>query len=61
VTNIETECVEHFKALVGVVKTYGGAYGRKPGLVVTELVAQGVKPQEVKTKDCADLKKAKEI
>jgi hypothetical protein len=30
VTN--TEYVEHFKALVGVVETYGGAYGRKPGI-----------------------------
>jgi hypothetical protein len=27
------EYVEHFKALVGVVKTYGGAYGKKPGLI----------------------------
>ena len=37
VTN--TEYVEHFKALVGVVETYGGAYGREPGFVATELVA----------------------
>jgi hypothetical protein len=43
VTN--TECVEHFKDLVGVVETYGGAYGRKPGLVWTELEAQGVRPK----------------
>ncbi len=35
VTN--TEYVEHFKALVGVAETYGGAYGREPGLVATEL------------------------
>ncbi len=28
-----TEYVEHFKALVGAVKTYGGAYGNEPGLV----------------------------
>jgi hypothetical protein len=27
VTNTDTEYVEHFKALVGVVETYGGAYG----------------------------------
>ncbi len=36
-----TEYVEHFKALVCVVETYGGAYGQEPGLVATELVAQG--------------------
>jgi hypothetical protein len=45
VTN--TEYVEHFKALVGVVKMYGGAYGREPGFVATELVAQGVRPEDV--------------
>jgi hypothetical protein len=28
-----TDYFEHFQALVGVVKMYGGAYGRKPGLV----------------------------
>ena len=39
VTN--TEDVEHFKALlVGVVNTYGGAYGCKPGLLPTELEVQ---------------------
>jgi hypothetical protein len=59
VTN--TEYVEHFKALVGVVETYGGAYGCKPGLMATELVAQGMKPQDVNTPDPADVKKAKEV
>ncbi len=59
VTN--TEYVEHFKALVGVVETYGGAYGRKPGLVATELIAQGMKPQDINTADHVDLKKAKEV
>jgi hypothetical protein len=28
-----TEYVEHFKALVGVVETYGGANGNKQGLI----------------------------
>jgi hypothetical protein len=56
-----TEYVEHFKALVGVVETYGGAYGREPGLVVTELVTQGMKPQDVHTADPMDVKKAKEV
>ncbi len=59
VTN--TEYVEHFKALVGVVEMYGGAYGRESGLVATELVTQGVKPQDVDTADCADIKKAEEV
>jgi hypothetical protein len=60
VTN--TEYVEHFKALlVDVVETYGGAYGRKPGLVVTELVAQRATPQDVETPDCTDIKLAKEV
>jgi hypothetical protein len=59
VTN--TEYVEHFKALVGVVEMYGGAYGRKPGLVTTELVAQGMKPEDVATADCAAIIKAKEV
>jgi hypothetical protein len=40
-----TEYVEHFKALVGVVETYGGAYGREPGLVATEMAI--IKAKEV--------------
>ncbi len=38
VTN--TEYVENFKALIVIVETYGGAYGRKLGLVATQLNAQ---------------------
>ena len=56
-----TEYLEHFKALVGVVERYGGAYGREPGLVAMELVAQGMKPQDINTADCADVKKAEEV
>ncbi len=56
-----TEYVEHFKALVGVVETYGGAYGCKPGLVATELVAQGMKPEDVATADCKAIINAKEV
>jgi hypothetical protein len=59
VTN--TEYVEHFKALVGVVETYGGAYGREPGLVATELIAQGVRPQDVDLADRAAIIKTKEV
>ncbi len=56
-----TEYVEHFKALVGVVETYGGAYGRKPGLVATELVARRMKPEDVDTADHAEIKRAEEV
>jgi hypothetical protein len=59
VTN--TKYVEHFKALVGVVETYGGAYGREPGLVATELVAQGVRPEDIDSADRATIIKAKEV
>jgi hypothetical protein len=59
VTNIEY--VEHFKALVGVVETYGGAYGREPGLVAAELVAQGKNPEDVDTADRAAIIKAEEV
>ncbi len=53
--------MEHFKALVGVVETYGGAYSCKPGLVATELDAQGMKPEDIATADCAAIIKAKEV
>ena len=56
-----TENVEHFKALVVVVKTYGGAYGHEPRLVATELAAQGMKPEDVATADRAAIIKAKEV
>jgi hypothetical protein len=59
VTN--TEYVEHFKALVGVVETYGGAYCREPGLVAAELVAQGTKPKDVDTADHKAIIKAEEV
>ncbi len=55
------EYVEHLKALVGVVKTYGGAYGQEPGLVATQLVAQGVKPKDVDTTSQDKIKKAKKV
>ncbi len=59
VTN--TKYVVHFKVLVGVVETYGGAYGHEPGLVAMELVAQGVKPKDVATADQAEIIKAEEV
>jgi hypothetical protein len=59
VTN--TEYVEHFKALVGMVETYGGTYSCEPGLVATEIIAQGMKPEDVATADCAEIIRAKEV
>jgi hypothetical protein len=36
------EYMEQFKAMVRVVETYGGVYGREPGLVQAQLIEQGV-------------------
>ena len=58
VTN--TEYVEHFKALVGVVKIYRDVYSCKPGQVATQLVEQGVKPEDVNTADRKEIIKAEE-
>jgi hypothetical protein len=33
----------------------------KPGLVAAELIAQGMKPEEVGTADCTEIIKAKEV
>jgi hypothetical protein len=49
VTN--TEYVEHFKALIGDVETYRGAYDHELGLVVVQLVAQGVSYKDIDTAD----------
>ena len=56
-----TKYVEYCKALVGVDKMYGGAYGGEPGLVAAELVAQGMKPEDVDTADRAAIIKAEEV
>jgi hypothetical protein len=33
--------MEHFKALVGIIENYGGAYGnKKPGLITSQLIKQ---------------------
>jgi hypothetical protein len=53
-----TEYVEHFKALVGVVETYGGPYGIEPGLIKAQLLEQGVSAADVDTPDTDELKKA---
>jgi hypothetical protein len=59
-----TDYMEYFRALVGVVDTYGGAYGNKPGLLREQLIKQGVSAVDVdKTvsnggPDAAKIKKA---
>jgi hypothetical protein len=56
--------VEYFMALVGVVKTYGGAYGNEPGLLREQLTKQGVSAADVdktianRGPDAAEIKKA---
>jgi hypothetical protein len=53
-----TEYVEHFKALMGIVETYGGAYGNKPGIIKAQLLEKGVLAADVNMPDAAKLKKA---
>jgi hypothetical protein len=59
VTN--TEYVEHFKALIGIVETYGGTYGHEPGLVAAQLVAQEVSYKDINTADREVFVKAKAV
>ncbi len=42
-----TDYVEYFMALVGVVETYGGAYGNEPGLLREQLIKQRVSAADV--------------
>ncbi len=53
-----TEYLEFFKALVGVVETFGGAYGNKPGLVRPQLLDQGVAEADLDDPDADKHKKA---
>ena len=56
-----TEYVEHLKALVGMVETYGGAYGKEPGLMAMELVTQGMRLKDVDSADRVAIIKAEEV
>ncbi len=47
---------EFFKALVGVIETYGGAFGNKPGLIRTKLIARRVPEKDLNSPDPAVLK-----
>ena len=53
-----TEYVEFFMALVGVVETFGGAYGNKPGLVRAQLLDQGVAEADLNAPNANEHKKA---
>ena len=54
-----TDYVQFFQALVGVVETYGGAYGNEPGLINAHLVSQGVAADQVDRATAAQLAAAK--
>jgi hypothetical protein len=56
-----TEYIENFQALVGVVETYGRAYGHKPGLIRLQLTAQGVATKELNAPDPKELKIAEAV
>jgi hypothetical protein len=56
-----TEYVENLKAPVGVVETYGGAYGCKHGLLRAQLIKQGVSARDLDAPDLIESKKAEEI
>jgi hypothetical protein len=53
-----TKYVEFHKALVGVVETFGGAYGNKPGLVTAQLLDQGVAEADLDAPDANEHKRA---
>ena len=53
-----TEDKEYFKALVGVVETYGGTYGNEPGLIKAQLIKQGVAVVDLNSPDPIKQKKA---
>jgi hypothetical protein len=55
------EYVENFKALVGIVKPYGGAYCCKPGLLRAQLIKKGVAIGDLDMPDPAEMKKAEVI
>ncbi len=47
--------------LVGVVETYGGAYGCEPRLLRAQLIKQGVSASDLDAPDLIKLKKTEEI
>jgi hypothetical protein len=55
------EYVEYFKALVGVVETYGGTYRQEPGLIRAQLMVQGVAEASLADSNPQQMKKAEKI
>ncbi len=55
------EKVENLKALVGIVKTYGGAYGQESGQSRAQLIKQGVSTSDLDAPDLIELEKAEGI
>jgi hypothetical protein len=55
-----TEYLKNFKALISVVKTYGGAYGCKPRLLRAQLIKQGVAIGDLDAPDPTEMKKVEE-
>jgi hypothetical protein len=55
------EYIKNFKALVGIVETYGRTYGCKPGLLRAQLIKQGVSASDLDAPDLTKSKKAEEI
>ncbi len=55
------EYIKNFKALVGVVEIYGGAYGREPGLLKAQLIKQGVAISDLDMPDLTIMKKVEEM
>ena len=53
--------MEQFEAMVGVVETYGGAYGHEPGLVRTQLLEQGVDAAHLDNPDPGELELANAV
>ena len=54
-----TDYIQFFQALVGVVETYGGAYGNEPGLINAHLIEQGVAADQLANVTLAQLERAK--
>jgi hypothetical protein len=54
-----TDYIQFFQALVGVVETYGGAYGNEPGLIDANLIEQGVAADQLASATTAQMAKAR--
>jgi hypothetical protein len=53
-----TDYMEHFKALVSIVETYGDAYRNEPGVIKAQLIAQRVATKDLGSPNSAKLEKA---